>query len=727
MSLRIATLTRVLGFLLGGVCAVSLVALLFIWVTFDAARVTTTVSQYFRDQYQRSVRIGEAPRLRLRPLPVLELGSVSVSEPGKSAAFATVEGLSLDLALVPLLLRQTVVTGARVQRAEIQFVRDADGNWNARDLLAGGAGLQALPWPVQIERLHVDGATLRFHDVASDSRVVFSDVALQTGALRDQVPGSFSLRGTALGEAASGDEVKLRIDGRYTLAQQLVAGRVDQLAVRLDGDAFGLKGATGSLQAAGVIWQRGGEGIDLASATLALRGALGEQALDASAELPALGRDGLRVRGKDWKARLVVRARDRETRVEAELPAPTPSDQGFKAESLSLKFAHRSGKQALALQAASPLDVDVDQGVVRAPGMRGSVTAEHPALQAGKASLPLQAQLAWQRSRAAQPGKTTLSVALSHGRETLTANAALQTLWPLAGQLSLLSNLFDLGGVFVPAGVLGVLGDAGAVLTEAQLSGQLDLAQLRLDNGVRLTSLKAPFTLASGRLVLPGAEAELYRGTLGGELALELASRRFTSKGEFSGVALGPLAKDSRQQLSLSGDLSGSFALNGALVPGAPLAANLQGAMRWRLQNGAFQGVDLARSLRDFRGAIRAGSATARTPSASEQTPLSAASSRFVLDRGRLQAERIVATNDWLSLDGSGSADLRSEELDFVFAASLSPRIANTAARDLADIRGKPLPIRLKGKLARPDVRFEPGLKPPAVAGSVPATRARQP
>jgi AsmA protein len=149
--------------------------------------------------------------------------------------------------------------------------------------------------------------------------------------------------------------------------------------------------------------------------------------------------------------------------------------------------------------------------------------------------------------------------------------------------------------------------------------------------------------------------------------------------------------------------------------------------MRWRLQNGAFQGVDLARSLRDFRSAIRAGSATARTPSASEQTPLSAASSRFVLDRGRLQAERIVATNDWLSLDGSGSADLRSEELDFVFAASLSPRIANTAARDLADIRGKPLPIRLKGKLARPDVRFEPGLKPPAVAGSVPATRARQP
>ncbi|MBK9395347.1 MAG: hypothetical protein IPN40_16350 [Uliginosibacterium sp.] len=61
MSLRIATLTRVLGFLLGGFFAVSLAVLLFIWVSFDSSRVSTTLSQYFRDQYQRSLRIGEAP------------------------------------------------------------------------------------------------------------------------------------------------------------------------------------------------------------------------------------------------------------------------------------------------------------------------------------------------------------------------------------------------------------------------------------------------------------------------------------------------------------------------------------------------------------------------------------------------------------------------------------------------------------------------------------------
>ncbi|MBK9395344.1 MAG: hypothetical protein IPN40_16335 [Uliginosibacterium sp.] len=38
---------------------------------------------------------------------------------------------------------------------------------------------------------------------------------------------------------------------------------------------------------------------------------------------------------------------------------------------------------------------------------------------------------------------------------------------------------------------------------------------------------------------------------------------------------------------------------------------------------------DLARSLRDFRSAIRSVSATARTPATSEQTPVTTASSRL--------------------------------------------------------------------------------------------------
>ncbi|MBK9395346.1 MAG: hypothetical protein IPN40_16345 [Uliginosibacterium sp.] len=181
-----------------------------------------------------------------------------MSEPGKSEVFATLDALSLDLELMPLLLPEVRLSskGARLTKAEIHFVRSVAGSWNASDLLAGGTGLQALPWPVQIERLHVNDSTLKLSDLATASHFVLSDVSLLTGALRDKSPGSFALRGVALGEAANGDEVKLRAEGRYTLADQLVAGRIDQLNVRLDGDAWGLKERPGRFRRRGDVAER---------------------------------------------------------------------------------------------------------------------------------------------------------------------------------------------------------------------------------------------------------------------------------------------------------------------------------------------------------------------------------------------------------------------------------------------------------------------------------------
>lgn len=717
---------RVLGFLLGGFFAVSLAILLFVWISFDSGRAGNSLIQYFHDQYQRTLRLGEVPRLRMRPFPVLELRKISLSEPGKGEVFASLDALSLDLELMPLLLRQTVIKSASLRKADIHLVRKPNGSWNASDLLAGGAGLQALPWQAQLERFELTESQLSFDDQGTASHFVLSDVSLSTGALLNNLPGTFALRGQALGSTATGDEVKLRAEGHYVLHERLVAGRIDQLRVHLDGDAFGLKGATGSLQAAGLIWREGGQRLDVAGGLLSLRGALGEQALDFSAELPAFGREGVGVQGKDWKARLVVRARERETRVEGSLPALLPTTEGFRADALAFKLDHRAGKQALALELASPLAVDFKQGTLSVSNAQGKLAAEHTALRGGKASLPVKAKFAWRMASASQPAVSNIDLVLSRGRDALAFNGELQSLWPLDGRLDLSSSRLDLDSLFVPAGFQEVCGNALPALATARLNGKLSLMQLRLAGGLRLASLKAPLALAKGSLALAGLQAELYTGKLDGDLAVDAASGNFDFKGEFGEIALAPLAKDLQQRLPFSGDFGGSYAFTGQFKPGVALGESLQGAVRWKLQNGALQGFDLARSLRDFRGAIRAGKATARTPAASEVTPISSASSRFVFDHGKLVAESVAANNDWLSLNGSGSADLKAGEIDFALAANLLPKITTSAARDLADLRGKPLPIRLKGKPANPDVRFEPGLKivAPAANGKAAPNKA---
>lgn len=712
MSLRVATVMRVLGFLLGGFFAVSLAILLFVWISFDANRAGNSLVQYFRDQYQRTLRLGEAPRLRMLPFPVLELRKLSLSEPGKNEVFASAASVRLDLQLMPLLLRQTVVERVLLAKADLHLVRKANGDWNAGDLAASGQALQELPWHAELESLDLREARLSVDDLASARHLELSELALHTGSLRDKIPGSFTLRGVALGEDSQGDEVTLRAEGRYVLADRLTEGRLDQLVVHLDGDAFGLKGATGVAQAAGVIWREGGRRFDMAGGQMSLRGALGEQALDFSAEFPALVREAKSLQGKDWKARFVARARDHETRLEAQMPVLSPTPEGFRAEGAQFKLGHRDGKHALNIELASPVNVDFGEGRIAVPTVQGKLAAESPWLRNGKLSLPLKGRIGWQMGAAGQTATTDADLSLNQGRDALQASASLQGLWPLEGRLDLSSNRLDLDAFFIPAGLREASASALPGLADARLNGKLGLMQLKLGGGLRFSAIKAPFTLAKGNLSLPELQAELYTGQLQGSLNLVTATGALDFKGEFGEVALGQLARDLQQRLPFSGDLGGSFAFTGEYKAGSPFLPTLQGALRWKLQNGALQGFDLARSLREFRPQIRAGKATARTPGANEVTPVSAASSRFVFDHGKLVAENFQAANDWLSLGGTGEGSLDSGEIDFALGAMLLSRITGTAARDLADLRAPtPLPIRLKGKPINPDVRFEPGLK----------------
>jgi AsmA protein len=156
--------------------------------------------------------------------------------------------------------------------------------------------------------------------------------------------------------------------------------------------------------------------------------------------------------------------------------------------------------------------------------------------------------------------------------------------------------------------------------------------------------------------------------------------------------------------------LGGTYKLATMLRADKSPLAELNGAVRWNLANSAIRGVDLVRSLREFRPAITAGKQSARTPVDAETTELGAASSRFLLAGGKVQADSIQSRNSWLALNGAGSADLLSDELDFTLQASLLPGMNAMAAKDLADLRSKPITLRLKGPLMRPDVRYEPSL-----------------
>ncbi|WP_018604666.1 AsmA family protein [Uliginosibacterium gangwonense] len=709
MHLRIATAMRVLGFVLGGFFALSAAIVLFVWASFDASRAGAGMAQYFHDQYQRTLHLGEEPILRMRPFPVLELRKVSLSEPGKSAPFASAERIRIKLQLIPLLLHQTVMQSIAFEKLELNLAHTPDQGWNLADLLAGGEGLQEMPWLVQLDRLDVDNAQLNLEDKATNTKLSLTELGLHTGSLRNAVPGNVQVRGVAH-PAGSNEEVKLSIEAHYTLKEQLAAGQLDRLHIQFDGDTLGLKGASCNLDGNGLVWQTGGNKLNLAGASLHLRGALGEQALEFSGDLATLARDGVGLDGKDWKADLVIRKLDRETRLHADIPTLSKTPDGFQAAVFHSSVEHHSGKQSLNFKADGPMNVDFNHGVVSLPVSQGALNLESTLLRGGKANLPLKGKVVWHRAGEKQVNTIELALSLLSGKDALDLAGTLQQVWPPRGQMDVGTAHLDLDRLLTPVGLQDGLANALPALGEASLTGKLNLAQLRA-RGIRLNTLKGALNLDQGKLALNGLQADLYSGKLSGDLVEELGSGHFDFKGEFEQIALWPLARDLGRRLPLAGEFSGSHTLSGSFKAGQPVTASLQGAVRWKIQNGSIQGLDMARSLREFHTSIRAGKATARSSSVSENMLITAASSRFVFDNGKLVADSIVAGNDWLSLSGSGTADLNSDEIDFSLKTDILPKVATTSARDLIDLRGKPIPIRLKGKSVGPDVRFEPTLQ----------------
>lgn len=708
MHLRIATAMRVLGFVLGGFFALSATIVLFVWASFDASRAGAGLTQYFHDQYQRTLHLGEEPILRMRPFPVLELRKVSLSEVGKSAPFATAERVRIKLQLIPLLLHQTVMQSIALQKLELNLVHTQDQGWNLADLLAGGEGLQEMPWLVQLDKLDVDEAQVNLEDKATNTKLSLTQLGLHTGSLRNAIPGNLQLHGVA--RAAGDEEVKVKVEAHYTLKEQLAAGQLDHLHIQLDGDTLGLKGASCNLDSNTLVWQMGGNKLDLAGASLRLRGALGEQALEFSGDLASLARDGAGLDGKDWKTNLVVRKLDRETRLHADIPALSKTQDGFQAAVFHTSVEQRSGKQGLNFKADGPMNVDFTHGVLTLPTTQGMLDLESTLLRGGKASLPLKGKVVWHRATDKQASSTELALSVFSGKDSLDLNGSLQQFWPLRGQMDASTAHLDLDRLLTPSGLQDGLANALPTLGDASLTGRLNLAQLRA-KGFRLNTLKASLSLDQGKLALSGLQADLYSGKLSGDILEELGSGHFDFKGEFEQIALWPLARDLGRRLPLAGEFSGSHSLSGSFKAGQPMVASLQGAIRWKIQNGSVQGLDMARSLREFHPSIRAGKATARSSSVSENMLITTANSRFVLDNGKLVADSIVASNDWLSLSGSGTADLNSDEIDFSLKTDILPKVAATPARDLIDLRGKPIPIRLKGKSVGPDVRYEPTLQ----------------
>ncbi len=236
----------------------------------------------------------------------------------------------------------------------------------------------------------------------------------------------------------------------------------------------------------------------------------------------------------------------------------------------------------------------------------------------------------------------------------------------------------------------------------SELTAELRAARIVLE-GARLANATMRTELADGTFT-QSVEAELYGGTgkavLEGKVAMPPA---WSLRAKLEQVRIHDLARD----LGRPGRLEGVATIEADLrVQGASEAEvrrTLAGSARLALRTGTFVGVDLPHLVDKVGTALDGKPAVV---SDRGRTPLTVLDATAMIRDGVLRNDDLQGEAPPFQLSGAGTVDLSADRLDYLLTATL-PEAATDLGKRLRSLRGVPIPVRLSGPIAGPQVALD--------------------
>ncbi|HXC37575.1 MAG TPA: AsmA family protein [Burkholderiales bacterium] len=672
------------------------IALLVFAATFDADKYKPDIIRAVKEKTGRTLAIGGPISLSVFPRLGIALQQVQLSEPNSDKTFARIGKLQGSLALLPLLSREVVVDKVVVSGLSAEVVRRKDGSSNIDDLLNGGkpgetsgqrgakqtppgaagtstgseaAGAGSLKLDVQ--GIDISADNLGWTDEGG-TRVRATDLRLKTGRIGEDAPGKLDLSARIQGDEPKMD-AKVTLTTGYKLALQRGAFRLDGMALRLAGNLPGAAGADVSV--------KGNVESDSTQRTLKV--------------------DGLEINAKTGQG----------LEVALSMPSLLSSPQRSAEGTATVTFKLNRPDLALQGKLASPVSANADAKTLQLKRLAGELNASGSSIPQKNMKLALEGALEANWDKKTASGLLNAKVDASTVKTQFNANAAGAV--PSIG-FSVDIDQLDLDRYLPPkkdaaqdkAGASGASGAgkgaAGAdkpmdlsALHKVNLNGQVRAGRITAYK-VKLDKLAAALRIANGRLDLTSLSAGLYDGSLAGSASLD-AGGHAAVKQQLSGVNIGPLLRDALNKDFIEGH--GNVALDvatvGLTVPAMKKA--LGGTASVNLRDGAVKGINLAEAFRKAKSLLGAKGAQEQTASKSEKTDFSELSASFRIHDGIAHNDDLSLKSPFIRVGGSGDVNIGADSVDYLAKASIVDTSGGQGGKELAELKGLTVPVRLSG------------------------------
>lgn len=653
--MKLPKLLKPLVAVLAAVLAVIALALAVLWLMFDPQSVKHQAEQWVGQHTGRTLEIAGELDLVLFPRIGIALNQVRLSERNLPAVrFAAVEQVRLGVAVMPLFSGRIEADEILLVAPDIQLVRGVDGRLNIEDLAGGAAGAAQDQPPAGQSReagapafrlagVRIERGRFAYRDAAAGRQFELADVHLRTGPLANAASGALDLGG----ELRHGQQrLRVGLNSTYSV-------RLDPLALRLDAAHLSVQGQWAGVPAIDGQWKIASITLDPAALTLV----------------------------------------DGQLRV-------------------ALKLAQGGVDLALGLPRVG-LSLAPGERTLTVADYRGDLNLAMPALPGGKLAVALAGEADVDLEGRSARG----SARLRFDETNVQADWQLPAFSPLRVGVDASIDRLDVDRYRarppVTAGVSGpaaaAAGTAPIVLplpADIDVDGRLRVGALTAA-GVKLTQVDLGLRLANRRLAIAPLRFELYGGRGSGKLSADAqGAQRFAVQLTLDGVDIQPLLRDAARSELLAGrgKVAVDLVTSGRSLP--DLTGGLGGTASLALRDGAIQGINLARSLRELKGRLST-EPVAEAAASDARTDFSDLTASFRIARGVARNDDLQARSPFLRLAGTGDVDIAQGQLDYLARVTVVNTSTGQDGKALEHLRGVTVPLRVHGPFAAPRFRLE--------------------
>lgn len=637
----------------------------YLSLVFDPNQFKSQLVELIKDKKHRSLSIDGNIQLSFFPKLGVSLEKIKLSEFESPTQFAALEQAQLSLSLMPLLQKQIVVDKVSLHGLQLRYQRDAAGKSNIEDLLAKDAAAdtntenaskQAMRF--DIEGIDIAHSQFDIDDQKTGLQGIIKDLNLSTGKISDKnkTPVKFSANFNFQQPKADA-HIELDTALRFDLAQKNLdlENFKTQIAGKLGADTINLQIETAAMNLS--PQQSASEQLNITAKSD------GAQSLNAKLTLNKLA----------------------------------ISDKKLSLGAIELHAEAKQGGASKLINLKSNLTMDMETQLIHLPQLVIQLSLKDPTLAQTDIAIPITGRAAINLKE--KNIDTTLAAKFDESQ--LQTSVQVQNFSAPVIRFKVDIDKLNLDR-YIKASTTEKAIDTKeedlnlSSLKSLNLNGTINIAALQVKN-LHINQVHLPIKAAQGEFTMSGIAAQLYQGSVAGNMHFDVDGNRLQMQQTLNNIQINPLLVDFMKKDIVEGRGNLHLQINTHGKRVSQFKDNLNGTIRTQLTDGAVKGINLAKSLREFKAKILNRSDQQQAANKNEKTDFSAMSASINFVDGIGNSDDLDMKSPFLRVGGKGQVNLRNSTLDYTARATIVNTAAGQDGADLSQLKDLTIPIRISG------------------------------